>query len=172
MIYDSAQGNITIAVAGDAMITRPMQMFREQSFLSLVKLLKDADASVVNLEMLFHDYEMSWEYKDTVSFQVSDPSNITELQWMGFDVVTTANNHSYDYSEAGFIKTLEHCKEKGTEAGGGRQGHGPRQSSGVPGHCRRTGGGDECNDDVFEGLTGGIRPAGFSRQAGGKRAAA
>ena len=76
MIYDSAQGNITIAVAGDAMITRPMQMFREQSFLSLVKLLKDADASVVNLEMLFHDYEMSWEYKDTVSFQVSDPSNI------------------------------------------------------------------------------------------------
>ena len=103
MIYDSAQGNITIAVAGDAMITRPMQMFREQSFLSLVKLLKDADASVVNLEMLFHDYEMSWEYKDTVSFQVSDPSNITELQWMGFDVVTTANNHSYDYSEAGFL---------------------------------------------------------------------
>ena len=86
-----------------------------------MKLLKDADASVVNLEMLFHDYEMSWEYKDTVSFQVSDPSNITELQWMGFDVVTTANNHSYDYSEAGFVKTLEHCKDKGLkQAGGGR----------------------------------------------------
>ena len=119
MIYDSAQGNITIAVAGDAMITRPMRMFREQSFLSLVELLKGADASVVNLEMLFHEYEMSWEYKDTVSFQVSDPSNITELQWMGFNVVTTANNHSYDYSEAGFIKTLEHCKAKGLKQAGG-----------------------------------------------------
>ena len=121
MIYDSAQGNITIAVAGDAMITRPMRMFREQSFLSLVELLKGADASVVNLEMLFHDYEMSWEYKDTVSFQVSEPSNITELQWMGFDVVTTANNHSYDYSEAGFLKTLDHCRDRGLkQAGGGR----------------------------------------------------
>ena len=37
---------------------------------------------------------------------------------MGFDVVTTANNHSYDYSEAGFIKTLEHCKDKGLKQAG------------------------------------------------------
>ena len=84
MIYESAQGNMTIAVAGDSMITRPMSMFREKEFLALVELLKTADASVVNLEMLFHDYEMSWENKDTVSFQVSNPSNVKELQWMGF----------------------------------------------------------------------------------------
>ena len=121
MIYESAQGNMTIAVAGDSMITRPMSMFREKDFLALVELLKSADASVVNLEMLFHEYEMSWENKDTVSFQVSNPSNVKELQWMGFDVVTTANNHSYDYSEAGFMKTLEHCKKRGLlQAGGGK----------------------------------------------------
>ena len=54
MIYESAQGNMTIAVAGDSMITRPMSMFREKEFLALVELLKSADASVVNLEMLFH----------------------------------------------------------------------------------------------------------------------
>ncbi len=76
MIYDSAQGNITIAVAGDSMITRPMSMFKEKRFLKLVDLLRSADASVVNLEMLFHDYEMSWENKETVSFQVSDPANL------------------------------------------------------------------------------------------------
>ena len=39
---------------------------------------------------------------------------------MGFDVVTTANNHSYDYSEAGFMKTLEHCKKRSLQAGGGK----------------------------------------------------
>ncbi|MEE9261635.1 MAG: CapA family protein [Dehalococcoidia bacterium] len=121
MIYDSAQGNITIAVAGDSMITRPMSMFNEERFLKLVDLLRSADASVVNLEMLFHDYEMSWENKETVSFQVSDPANLKELKWMGFKVVTTANNHSYDYSEAGFLTTLRHCKETGLlQAGGGR----------------------------------------------------
>ena len=45
MIYDSAQGNITIAVAGDSMITRPMSMFKEERFLKLVDLLRSADAS-------------------------------------------------------------------------------------------------------------------------------
>ncbi len=122
MIYDSAQGNITIAVAGDSMITRPMRHFKEErSFIELVRVLRGAHASVVNLEMLCHEYEMSWEGKDTVSFQVSDPANLRELKWMGFNAVTTANNHSYDYSEKGFLTTLEHCKAyKLPQAGGGR----------------------------------------------------
>ena len=121
MIYESSEGNITIAVAGDSMITRPMSMYKEEQFLELVTLLRSADASIVNLEMLFHDYEMSWQNKETVSFQVSDPSNLKELQWMGFSAVTTANNHSYDYSESGFLATLKHCKEVGLlQAGGGR----------------------------------------------------
>ena len=120
MVYDSTQGNITIAVAGDSMITRRMRAFREERFLKLVDLLRSADASIVNMEMLFHDYEMSWANKDTISFQVSDPANLDELKWMGFDAVTTANNHAYDYSEAGFLTTLRHCKEKGVpQAGGG-----------------------------------------------------
>ena len=63
MIYESAQGNMTIAVAGDSMITRPMSMFREKDFLALVELLKSADASVVIWRCSFHEYEMSWENK-------------------------------------------------------------------------------------------------------------
>jgi poly-gamma-glutamate synthesis protein (capsule biosynthesis protein) len=121
MSYESSKGNITIAVAGDAMITRRMSPFKENQFLELVNLIRNADASVVNIEMLFHDFEMSWNMKDTVSFQVSEPRNLEELKWMGFDAVTTANNHSYDYSEAGFMKTLEFCdKFKISHAGGGR----------------------------------------------------
>jgi len=121
MIYESAQGNFTIALAGDAMITRRMSVFREKRFLQLVDILRSADASVVNMEMLFHDYEVSWQSRNTISFQVSDPSNLNELKWLGFDVVTTANNHSYDYSEAGFLATLQNCKNSGLlQAGGGK----------------------------------------------------
>ena len=54
MIYEAEQGNVSIAVGGDAMITRGMAPFREPRFLELVELLRSADASVVNLEMLFH----------------------------------------------------------------------------------------------------------------------
>ena len=61
MIYDAEKRNISIAVGGDAMITRRMQPYREPKFLELVELLRQADISVVNLEMLFHDYESSWQ---------------------------------------------------------------------------------------------------------------
>ena len=61
-IYDSERGDISIAVAGDAMITRRMRPFQEPGFLKLVEILRKADVSIVNLEMLFHDYESSWQW--------------------------------------------------------------------------------------------------------------
>ncbi len=121
MIYDAERGDISITVAGDAMITRRMQPFKEERFLKLVDILRAADVTLINAEMLFHDWEMSWQIKDSISFQASDPENLTELKWMGIDAVSTANNHSYDYSEAGFLATLRNIKAKGVlQAGGGR----------------------------------------------------
>ena len=76
MVYEAEEGNISFAVTGDAMITRRMQPFREKRFLKMVELLRGADVSLVNLEMLFHNYEMSWQGKATHSFQVSEPRNL------------------------------------------------------------------------------------------------
>jgi poly-gamma-glutamate synthesis protein (capsule biosynthesis protein) len=120
MIYDAEKRDISIAVGGDAMITRRMQPFREESFNKLVDVLRKADVSIVNLEMLFHDYESSWQWSGA-TYTRSDPQNLDELKWMGVDAVTTANNHSFDFSEGGFLTTLEHCRDKGLpQAGGGR----------------------------------------------------
>ena len=110
MIYNAERGDISIAVGGDAMITRRMTSFNEPSFIDLIDILKSADVSVVNLEMLFHDYESSWQFTDT-TYTRSDPNNLSDLKWMGVDAVTTANNHSFDFSEGGFLTTLRHCKE-------------------------------------------------------------
>ena len=120
MIYDSERGDISIAVAGDAMITRRMRPFQEEGFLKLVEILRKADVSIVNLEMLFHDYESSWQWSGT-TYTRSDPHNLDELKWMGVDAVTTASNHSFDFSEGGFLTTLQHCREINLpQAGGGR----------------------------------------------------
>ena len=110
MIYNAEKRDISIAVGGDAMITRRMKAFNEPSFLNLIEILRAADVSVVNLEMLFHDYESSWQWSGA-TYTRSDPRNLDELKWMGIDAVTTANNHSFDFSEGGFLTTLEHCKE-------------------------------------------------------------
>ena len=119
-IYDAERRDISIAVGGDAMITRRMRAFQEPRFLKLVDILRDADVSLVNLEMLFHDYESSWQWS-SATYTRSDPKNLDELKWMGINAVTTANNHSFDFSEGGFLTTLEHCKDVDLpHAGGGR----------------------------------------------------
>ena len=120
MIYNAEKRDISIAVGGDAMITRRMRAFNEDGFLKLKDVLHRADASVVNLEMLFHDYESSWQWSNA-TYTRSDPRNLDELKWMGIDAVTTANNHSFDFSEGGFLTTLDHCREIDLpQAGGGR----------------------------------------------------
>ena len=120
MIYDAERRDISIAVGGDAMITRRMRPFKEEGFLKLANILRQADVSVVNLEMLFHDYESSWQWSGA-TYTRSDPRNLDELKWMGIDAVTTANNHSFDFSEGGFLATLQHCCEMDLpQAGGGK----------------------------------------------------
>ena len=119
-IYDAERRDISIAVGGDAMITRRMQAFQEPRFLKLVDILRGADVSLVNLEMLFHDYESTWQWS-SATYTRSDPKNLDELKWMGINAVTTANNHSFDFSEGGFFTTLKHLNEVDlAHAGGGK----------------------------------------------------
>ena len=120
MIYDAERGDISIAVAGDAMISRRMQAFREPQFLRLVDILRKADVSIANLEFLFHDFEDSWQWTGG-TYTRSDPKNLEELKWMGLNAVLTANNHSFDFSEGGFFTTLKHLNDMDlAHAGGGK----------------------------------------------------
>lgn len=120
MLYDAQRGDMSIAVGGDAMITRRMRPHREDRFIQLLDVVRNADCAIVNLEMLFHDYEHSWQFSGGTPTR-SDPRNLQELKWMGIDAVTTANNHAYDFSEGGFLTTLQHCHEFDLpQAGGGR----------------------------------------------------
>ena len=119
MLYDAERGDMTIAVVGDAMISRRMRAFRELHFLKLVDIIRNADVSIANLEFLFHDYESSWQWTRG-TYTRSDPKNLNELKWMGFDAVLTANNHAYDFSEGGFLTTLRHLEDVDLpHAGGG-----------------------------------------------------
>ena len=47
MIYNAEKGDISIAVAGDAMITRRMRAFTEPAFLELVDILLGVELAIV-----------------------------------------------------------------------------------------------------------------------------
>jgi poly-gamma-glutamate synthesis protein (capsule biosynthesis protein) len=119
VLYDAERGDISIAIVGDAMLSRRLEPFREPQFLALADLLRNADCTIANLEFLFHDYESSWLWTGG-TYTRSDPRNLLDLKWLGVDVVSTANNHSFDFSEGGFLTTLRHLDAAGIpHAGGG-----------------------------------------------------
>ncbi len=120
MLYEAEQGDMSIAVVGDAMLSRRLRAFREPHFLKLVELIRETDVSIANLEFLFHDYEHLWQWTHG-TYTRSEPKNLQELKWMGFDGVFTANNHAFDFSEGGFLTTLDHLDHMDIpHAGGGK----------------------------------------------------
>src|SRR5215213_4784785 len=50
-MYEAEKGNISIAVTGDAMISRRMRPFREPDFLGLIDLLRGSDMTLAKLEL-------------------------------------------------------------------------------------------------------------------------
>ena len=120
MNYAAADGRITLALTGESMITRALRPFAEPRFLALRDLLHGADAAFTNGEMLFHDYEGSPTHR-SATWMRSDPRHIADLQWLGFDLVSTANNHTGDYGEAGLLASLRNLTAAGVaHAGSGR----------------------------------------------------
>ena len=130
MLYEAHSGDITVVASGDTMITRKLSVFREEPFMSLVKLFRDADVGFTNLEMLMHEFEHS-PGQAGGTFTGSDPRNLAELEWAGINLVSCANNHSYDYGEDGVLTNLRHLKASNlVYAGTGRN----LSEAGAPGY--------------------------------------
>lgn len=120
MPYEAETGRIRIALAGDAMINRPLAVYREPEYLELIEIVRSADIGLVNLEAQINDFEHTWAQKPgSISWQVGAPGCLDDLRWMGFGAVTVASNHSFDFNEAGFLTTLRHVREHGLAAAGG-----------------------------------------------------
>ena len=94
-IYKSnAQANndiFTMALTGDAIITRKLSVYDEAPFLEMIKLIRSADVAFTNFEMLLHDYEPFPMHKSGGTYMRAKPSMAKELVWAGFDMVSTAN---------------------------------------------------------------------------------
>ena len=118
------QKEFTIAVTGDAIINRRISVHTEERFLSLIKVIRDADVAYTHLETLIHDYEGpeiypaaegGWTWMRSPRFVVE------ELKWAGFDIVSHASNHCLDYSYGGLYSTWRALDEAGLPyAGTGR----------------------------------------------------
>lgn len=118
--YAEARGDFTMALTGDAIITRSLTPYREPQFLEMLELIRSADAAFANLEMLFHDYEPYPAHESGGTWMRGDPALVNDLVWAGIDLVSRANNHTGDYGVEGLRLTTRYVEEAGlVHAGAG-----------------------------------------------------
>lgn len=110
------KSNLTIAITGDAIITRKLSVHDRSEFLSLINIIRGADVAYTHLEVPIHDYdgpevypaaEGGWTWMRGPRF-VAD-----ELKWAGFDIVSLASNHAMDYSYGALFSTCKALDDAG-----------------------------------------------------------
>lgn len=111
MIYEAELGNLNLIATGDAVINRPLSVYREEAFTQLIQLIRGADARFLNFETLVHDFEFPAAEKPTPTYLQTDPQILGELKWAGFNLISAANNHAFDYGEGGLLTNLSHLRE-------------------------------------------------------------
>lgn len=118
MNYDSESGDFVMALTGESLIVRPMRQFQEPRFLELVALLREADVTFTNAEMLFHDYEGYPREESKGTYMRAAPGIAGELRWMGIDIAATANNHAFDFLTEGVLANRRNLEQHGLVVAG------------------------------------------------------
>jgi poly-gamma-glutamate synthesis protein (capsule biosynthesis protein) len=94
-----------VSVIGEIMMTRPISVFEEPEFLSVIKLFRNADVALTNIEGLFGGFS---GYSVSTGTPMSGETWLAEeYKWAGFNLVSIANNHTMDYGVDGLLVTME-----------------------------------------------------------------
>lgn len=111
---------IRVVLTGDSIVNRRLSVYTDPASVGLFKTIQHADAAFTNFETLVHNYQYPGGFESGGAY-MSSPSWIpAELRWAGFNLVSTANNHAYDFGEQGLMSTLRALDEAGlAHAGSG-----------------------------------------------------
>lgn len=108
----------TLAAAGDAILTLSLRNASDDETSALFDPVREADAGVVNLEVLLHDYDGPPAATSGGTYMRAPPSVADDLTWAGFDLFAAATNHAGDYSTRGMLDTLEALERRDIPSAG------------------------------------------------------
>jgi poly-gamma-glutamate synthesis protein (capsule biosynthesis protein) len=117
-MYESESGDIEIALTGESLITRSLRGFREPGFVAIADLLRAADVTFTDAEMLFHDYEATPCEESPGTHMRADPALAGDLKWLGIDIAACAMNHAFDYTSAGVHINKANLESRGIVTAG------------------------------------------------------
>ena len=102
----------TFIAAGDAFMTRRLPAGGYEGFEELRQCISVHDVKFLNLESTFHNYEGYPAVESGGTWAMSDPRTLDDMKQFGFNIFTTANNHSGDYGEGGVLATIRNLQER------------------------------------------------------------
>jgi poly-gamma-glutamate synthesis protein (capsule biosynthesis protein) len=113
MTYAAESGDFDLAMGGDFMLTQRVSVYQEPDYLAIVEALRAADAAFVNLETVVRRWDEGSPSITAGTPMTTLPHLLDEIKWMGINIVSSANNHVYDYGENGVRAMLRHLQDIG-----------------------------------------------------------
>ncbi|MCS7369187.1 MAG: CapA family protein, partial [archaeon GBS-70-058] len=104
---------LSMALTGDSFIATRLSTFTEPLFLKLVEIIRSADVRFTNCEVLINDFKGYPAVQSGGTYAGNESYIADELKWMGFNIVSRANNHAMDYREIGLIETSKNLDRVG-----------------------------------------------------------
>jgi len=107
-------GEFNLTLVGDNIIYTQATVHQgNPKFMAAVKEIRTGDAAFANFENVFPGPEAYPGGAPRSENLYADPSILKELQWIGFNLFGTANNHSMDYGIQGLLDTIQTLKHGG-----------------------------------------------------------
>ncbi|AOJ84836.1 poly-gamma-glutamate biosynthesis protein [Burkholderia savannae] len=112
---------ISVLATGDAMLTQRISPNPDVDFLALVDMVRKADVSITNVEMVFPGRgRMASTTMHGIPCGV-EPELLSEFEWLGIDIYGMGHNHATDFGVSGLVSSMEALEARGlTYAGVGR----------------------------------------------------
>lgn len=105
--------DITISLCGDLLLSQRLPAKPYAGYLELKEFLGKHECRFGNLESTYHNMEGCPAAFPGGHYCMAKPECLDDLRDMGFNLVSTANNHAMDYESGGLLATLRHLDERG-----------------------------------------------------------
>jgi poly-gamma-glutamate synthesis protein (capsule biosynthesis protein) len=111
---------LQVTLTGDSIVNRRLSVYDDPATTGLFQIIRQSDVGFTNFESVIHTDSEPGAAESGGAFQTSPPWTVDELKWAGFNLLSVANNHAFDFGVAGMETDLHALSAAGlTFAGAG-----------------------------------------------------
>ncbi|MET4121628.1 poly-gamma-glutamate capsule biosynthesis protein CapA/YwtB (metallophosphatase superfamily) [Bradyrhizobium sp. JR1.5] len=115
-IATNVADGFTMVAVGDLIVSRPLTRGHDQGIGAIVEIIRDADVGFGNMETNIFDirsFKGSPQAEYGGAYHVSVPELGPDLKAMGFNLLSCANNHTFDWGLEGMRETCRALDQNG-----------------------------------------------------------